>query len=125
MPLPSERYINTQTGFTLVEIMVVVAIIGILASIAMPAYQTYSSKARANACLLEAKNYGNTVFIALSDEDINSLPIAPTLNSCDSITNATGWTVSTWQKIEAVAKSPSNARIECDVPNGTPCVVLP
>lgn len=37
---------SDQFGFTLVEIMVAVAIVGILASIALPAYQNYSTRAR-------------------------------------------------------------------------------
>lgn len=119
------KFQQQQKGFTLIEVIVVVAIISILATIAIPAYQHYIAKAQRSACLSEVKSYSNQVFYILNNPDSNMVPLAPVIGACQSITDATGWTLATQQKVIALAKPPSNARIECDIPNGASCHILP
>ena len=114
-----------QNGFTLIELMVVVAILGIMVAVAEPNYKKYLKKAKEGACLSEAREYSSRTYYQLNDLDNTRAIAAPIFSACESITDATGWTLQTQQKIIAVAKSPSNARIECDIPNGSPCRILP
>ena len=114
-----------QRGFTLLELMIVTAIIGVIVSIAIPIYQQLTMKAATNSCLYEAKSYANLVYIKLNEPDAEVVVLMPIPRACVSITDATGWSSKNQQKIVAIAKSPSNARIECDIPNGSPCKIVP
>jgi type IV pilus assembly protein PilA len=54
---------KVQQGFTLIELMIVVAIIGILASVALPAYQTYTNKAKFSEVVLASSSMKTAIEI--------------------------------------------------------------
>lgn len=102
---------RSDRGFTLIELMIVVAIIAILAGIALPAYHNYRIRAAESACQAEMKSYANFSLATLQNEGV---PGPAPLQACSDAQNATAIGVD----ITATPRIAGARQVSCDMQTG-------
>tara|TARA_R110001583_G_scaffold42735_2_gene135870 strand:+ start:18818 stop:19240 length:423 start_codon:yes stop_codon:yes gene_type:complete len=94
---------KVQNGFTLIELLIVIAIIGILAAVALPAYNTYTQKAKFSEVILSTAGIKSAIEVCAQTTTL--------LSECDTYTKIGAVDPGSYGSVKSVAITGTTAAI--------------